>query len=86
MIDGEIDVATAPDLGVALATISTSTEARLDLSQVTFIDSSGLRILVAEHLRRGRAGQRLVIDNPSKRVVKLLEVTGLMEQFDVRPV
>lgn len=55
----------------------------LDLSAVTFVDSSGLGGLVAI-LDQGRAqGTRVVIADPSPRVARLLELTALDQVFDV---
>jgi anti-anti-sigma factor len=55
----------------------------LDLSRVTFIDSMGLRVL----LRARRAAQALeralVLASPSPSVMRLLEITGMHELFDV---
>lgn len=55
----------------------------LDLSAVSFVDSSGLGGLVAI-LDQGRAaGTRVVITDPSPRVARLLELTALDQVFPV---
>jgi anti-anti-sigma factor len=49
----------------------------IDLSQVTFIDSSGLRVLMRAHQRRP-----LELVGVSPQVAGLLELTGLVDFFD----
>jgi anti-sigma B factor antagonist len=51
----------------------------LDLSEVTFIDSSGLSVLAACYEASQRSGGRFVVRGPTGRVAYLLEVTGLAE-------
>jgi anti-anti-sigma factor len=55
----------------------------LDLSEITFLDSSGLRaILEARHAALAR-GASLVLMGPSEAVEKVLELTGLTDVFDI---
>lgn len=54
----------------------------LDLSAVSFIDSSGLRVLVEAHQTRERDGG-LVLRSPSAAVQRLLEISGLAGHLDV---
>jgi anti-anti-sigma factor len=49
----------------------------LDLSEVTFIDSTGLRLLIGEWERSRRDGFDLVFVKGSDAVQRVLEVTGL---------
>ena len=51
----------------------------LDLSDVTFVDSSGLSALVNGHADATGAGVRFVVDNPTPLCVRLFEATGLTE-------
>jgi anti-anti-sigma factor len=54
-------------------------EVVLDLSDLDFVDSSGLRSMV---LARGPQGEgRVVLRSPSSSVVRLLDITGLTEVF-----
>ena len=56
----------------------------LDMSEVEFIDSSGLRALItARDEREGEA--RVAIVSPSRAVTRLLEITALTDIFEVRP-
>ena len=72
---GDVDLTTAPTLGKALTSFIDvgETEVDLDLSQVEFMDSQGIRELVAAR----RAGLRMTITNASRAVRRTLEVAGL---------
>ena len=74
---GEIDAHTAPEVSTALSGLSGSDDISLDLQDVTFIDSSGLRVIIEAHKRADAEQRRLLISNPSKAVRRLIEVTGL---------
>src|SRR3954469_25190995 len=81
LLAGEIDSYTAPDLAARLA-LDPPVEV-VDLTGVTFIDSSGLRVLVEAHQTRAANGSRLVLRAPSAAVQRLLEISGLAGHLDV---
>src|SRR5919205_2234267 len=77
---GELDLATAPELEqLLIERIDASQEVVVDLRGLEFMDSSGIRVLVAAHARAGRTGTRLVIVRPERGhpVAKIIEVSGL---------
>ena len=78
---GEIDSYTAPVLGERLA--NGSPVEVIDLAGVSFIDSSGLRVLVEAHQAHVDKGARLVLRAPSAAVQRLLEISGLVGHLDV---
>jgi anti-sigma B factor antagonist len=84
-VDGEIHVSTAPEFsGVLSAAVAGGrTSLVLDLTGVTFIDSTGLSILLNALRRVTRAGGRmaLVCSNPT--VLRLFEITRLDSTFDI---
>lgn len=86
-VAGEIDLATAPDLRDPLGEIpSNAGPVIVDLSEVTFIDSTGLSVLVATWKRFNEddgGGFRLVVSRPAVR--RVLDVTGLAQVFAVFP-
>jgi anti-anti-sigma factor len=57
----------------------------IDMAEVSFMDSSGLRVLLDLHQRADQAGCRLVLLTPSQTVTKLLDVSGLSDHFTVEP-
>lgn len=76
---GELDLATAPALENALKGFgSDGLPCVLDLEDVTFIDSSGLRLLIVA-TERARAEGRSLTVLPSAAVTKLVRLTGLEE-------
>ena len=75
-LTGEVDLATARQLTDALANISTEAEVHFELSELTFMDSSGLRAIVA-FARSLNGGGPLVMLNPSDAINRLFVITGL---------
>lgn len=49
----------------------------VDLSAVSVVDSAGLGLLVTTHRGTARLGRRLVLANPSPRLLRILAVTRL---------
>jgi anti-sigma B factor antagonist len=81
VLTGEIDSYTAPELSERLA-VDPPVEV-VDVAGVTFIDSSGLRVIVEAHQTRAANGSRLVLRAPSAAVQRLLEISGLSGHLDV---
>jgi anti-sigma B factor antagonist len=85
---GEVDLAVAPELRETILEAMTQDHARrlaIDLSQVTFFDSSGISVLImALKLMRERDGH-LVLVGVSERERLILEITGLSKLIDIRP-
>ena len=78
-VAGELDLATAPLLEERLDVIigDATADVAVDLSQVTFLDSSGLNVLAAAHQRLTTSGAQLVVVDASPFVLTALEVSGL---------
>lgn len=81
VLAGEIDSYTAPELAGRLA--EHPPVEVVDVAGVTFIDSSGLRVIVEAHQARSASGSRLVLRSPSAPVQRLLEISGLVGHLDV---
>lgn len=74
---GELDAASAPELRQAIADAATAPGIALDLSEVDFIDSSGLRV-VAEAVRVAKEeDRRLRIAAMSDAVRRVFDLSGL---------
>lgn len=80
---GDIDAHTCPDLATALSPLPGTDDVMLDVADVTFMDSSGLRVLISAHKDAEAAGRRLVIERPSTAVERILEVSGLLDHLNV---
>lgn len=75
---GELDAASATVLREALTGAREQGDpVVLDLAGVTFIDSSGLRVIVSEHQAASDADRSLRIVGASDRVRRIFEMTGL---------
>ncbi len=82
---GELDVYTAPRLRELLLAVQAEGRHRLvvDLEAVTFIDSTGLGVLVGALGRARDAGGDLALACAHERVLRPLRLTGLTEVFAV---
>lgn len=82
---GEIDVATAPALRETLELVIERDEGPVvvDLTAVTFIDSTGLGVLIGARQRSMDAGRALSIVIVEPRILKVFEITGLTEVFSI---
>jgi anti-sigma B factor antagonist len=74
---GEIDVATSPGLSEALAVAqTTSGRVIVDLRRVTFLDSTGIGVMLAA-LRRSRERRGMCLVGPTPPVLRVLAITQL---------
>ncbi len=76
---GELDLATAPRLeqAIAEATSANVPELVLDLRELTFMDSTGLRALAQANVKAGDAGVTLSIWRGPRQIERVLEISGL---------
>ena len=83
-VEGELDLASAPNLKWALADALSGATNQLvvDLSSVRFIDSTALGVLVGTH-RGLDAGARMAIVCTHPDVLNIFELTGLDATFDI---
>lgn len=82
-IVGEIDIYTAPALRERLVELLVSrvTHVILDTSGVTFLDSSGLGVLVGAQKRMRAHDGSLALVAAQDRIVQLFRLTGLTRLF-----
>ena len=59
-------------------------EVYLDLSQVDFMDSSGLGLIVGRHAKAAEWGGKLTVLNPTPRVEKILMLAGSENLIPIR--
>ena len=76
---GELDIATTPELEQALAeaTADRVGEIVLDLRELSFMDSTGLRALAQANTRAEEAGVALSIIRGPRQIERVLEISGL---------
>ena len=77
-VQGELDMATAPELRAELAHLANSKcDVVVDLSRVTFMDSSGIRALLDAHQSMVRVDRRFALGAASRIVTRALKLTQL---------
>jgi len=86
-LGGEIDLYTAPKLEDALAGLTASGARRvvIDLAGAAFIDSTVLGVLLNALTRLDAGGGELLLVSDDRRILKILEVTGLEPRFRIAP-
>jgi anti-anti-sigma factor len=85
-LSGELDVATAPTLSERLdGAMDESDDAHLivDLSNLAFMDSTGLQVILSATRRLGREHRRLVLACSPGPILRLLAVTKLDAAFEI---
>ena len=82
-VGGEVDLETASQLGdhALEALRDVSPHVLLDLTDVTFMDSTGLKVLLAVQRRADLAAGSLAVAGTTRPVSKILALTGLDQTF-----
>lgn len=80
---GEIDAHTAPSLAAALEPLPAG-DVVLDVAGVTFLDSSGLRVLLGLSRAARQAGHAVVLLTPSAAVRRVVDISGVGEHLVLR--
>ena len=77
---GELDLATAPAFEAELtAALERGGPVEVDLRELEFIDSTGIRILLAANKRVGQNNGAFTLRSGSPQVQRIFEVTGLFD-------
>jgi anti-anti-sigma factor len=82
-VTGDVDIAGGPILEAALLQRENDRPVVVDLAGVSFIDSSGLRSLLAASLRAHQRDTFLSLRNVGPEVQRLLEITNTASQFTI---
>ena len=84
-VAGEVDIETSPVLEERLRSVLDQGHSSvvIDLAGVTFLDSTGLSVLIGGLRRCQDGGGELHLASPRPNVRKVLEVTGLIGTFHV---
>ena len=86
-LSGELDLASADRLESALDELRASSASGviLDLRGLSFIDSTGLRVIIQLHERMRAAGMPLEIWEGPAPVARVFEISGAREQLPFTP-
>jgi anti-anti-sigma factor len=84
-LSGELDISTATKVEEELARVELGKPAQivLDLSALDFMDSTGLRLLIAADARARDEGRRLTIVKGPEAVHRVFRITRLEERLDL---
>lgn len=87
VVVGEIDVSTVGTLYEQFAGLARQgvCHVALDMAGVTFIDSTGLSLLVTEHKRAESMRGELIVFSPSPQLRRMIQMVGLDTYFNIRP-
>jgi anti-anti-sigma factor len=81
LVAGDLDLETAPKLRACLRDF-TGQSVTLDFSDVTFLDSTGIGVLVSAKGEADRAGGSIVLHGVQPAQMKVLEICGLIEYLN----
>ncbi|MCH4082917.1 MAG: anti-sigma factor antagonist [Coriobacteriaceae bacterium] len=84
-VSGEVDVSNASGLRDAIdaALEEKAPSIEVDLSQVTYIDSTGIGVLVGGVHRAADAGLSLSVSNPQRNVARVLDMLGVSGELGI---
>ncbi len=77
VVAGEVDLETSAALSDALDEVVTARRITLDLTEVAYMDSTGLRAILVAKDDIERAGGTLEVSAASKIVSRLIEISGV---------
>jgi anti-sigma B factor antagonist len=81
--EGEMDIATVDVVRTALA--ATAGPLVLDLTRVTFLDTSGLRLIVEQDRDAKAAGRPFTLVAGPEEVQRLFDIAGLRDRLPFAP-
>jgi len=86
VLRGEVDIASAPALERVLQGVERFSPCRivLDLGPLTFIDSTGIHLLIHAQERANANGHQLVVTHVTSRVQRVFELTGLKDRLTIQ--
>jgi anti-sigma B factor antagonist len=82
-VTGEMDLATAPDVEQELIRVEATDAATivLDLGGLTFLDGTGIRMLIVADARSRSNGHPLSLRRPPEHVLRVLRVCGMADRL-----
>lgn len=83
VVHGDIDIAGGPTLEAVILSRENTEQIVLDLGDVFFIDSSGLRSLLGASRRAQARNSMVALRAVGPEVARLLQITGTTDQFTI---
>jgi anti-sigma B factor antagonist len=84
-LHGELDLLGAPSLQEEIEKVETSAPGIvvLDLEKLQFVDSAGLRVILAAHERSREQGRELALTRGSEQVQRLFTIAGVNDHLRI---
>jgi anti-anti-sigma factor len=84
-LTGEVDAHTAQNLNTSLMGLLAQGHRRIviDFSNITFISSSGLRVIMIAHREAVQFGGEIRLSGPNDQVMRIFEIAGIYELFHI---
>jgi anti-sigma B factor antagonist len=84
-VTGELDLRTSPELEERLGRVwaSGAELVILDLRQIEFMDSTGLRVLLGAHQRAQETSRRFALVRGADQVERVLTLTGVRDMLTI---
>ena len=83
VVSGELDLRTSPELEERLNGAFGAELVILDLRMIEFMDSTGLRVLLAAHQRAKETGRRFALVRGADQVERVLTLTGVRDLLTI---
>jgi anti-sigma B factor antagonist len=84
-VSGELDLLTAPELQATLEPLQAEgVDIELDLSELEFIDSTGVHLVLQTYQASRRDGWELVLKGATEEVRRAFELVGLLDRLPFR--
>lgn len=78
-LEGRLDTTTSPQLEAELsASLDGVTQLTLDLQQLAYLSSAGLRVILSAQKRMNKQGQ-MVVRHVNETIMEVFEVTGFVD-------
>ena len=83
-LEGRLDTTTAPELEQELnASLDGVSSLTLDLAQLAYLSSAGLRVVLAAQKRMNRQGG-MTVGNVCPAIMEVFEITGFADILNIR--
>lgn len=83
-VEGRVDTTTAPQVEAEVVSrLDGIQELELDIKNMAYISSAGLRVFLDCHKKMNAAGGKMVIKNPNELVMEIFEATGFLDIFTI---
>lgn len=80
VLTGRLDTTTSPQLEAqVLSRLDGVEELSLDITELAYISSAGLRVLLACQKKMNVAGGKMVVINPNEMIMDVFEMTGFSD-------